>query len=413
MSWPQRKVSSVVDVRLGRQRSPARASGPNMVPYLRAANVTDGRLDLTDIKTMDFTPAEQDIFALRSGDVLVTEGSGSLATVGATAVYRGELPEPVCFQNTLLRLRPKTDDLDPAFLAWWARGAFESGTFATIATGANIHHLGADGVKSLSIPMPPREAQRRVVEGLDHVTQRLVDVHGTNERLLMLLQERRTAVAAHAVSGHDKRPLKTMVASVQGGEWGAPAGESDRDVRCYRAADFDRRRHRLSPGLAPLRSLTDAQYRANALAPGDLILEKSGGGPTTPVGCSVLVGPSDVCHQDAVCTNFTARLRPAPDCVPDYLQVLLAALHRTGQLMAFIKQTTGIQNLDMPALLQFRVPCPAPPEQVELARWVQETWSALDALEDRIRAQNELLAERRRALITAAVTGQLDLQEAA
>jgi type I restriction enzyme S subunit len=48
-----------------------------MVPYLRAANVKDGTLDLSDVKTMNFTPDEQRLFSLQPGDVLVTEGSGA------------------------------------------------------------------------------------------------------------------------------------------------------------------------------------------------------------------------------------------------------------------------------------------------------------------------------------------------
>ena len=72
-----------------------------MVPYLRAANVKDGSLDLTDVKTMDFDLAEQAKYALKPGDMLVTEGAGSLAAVGASAVWSGEIDGVVCFQNTL------------------------------------------------------------------------------------------------------------------------------------------------------------------------------------------------------------------------------------------------------------------------------------------------------------------------
>jgi type I restriction enzyme S subunit len=49
-----------------------------MVPYLRAANVRDGYLDLSDVKEMNFSPAEQSIFALRRGDVLVRSSPGRL-----------------------------------------------------------------------------------------------------------------------------------------------------------------------------------------------------------------------------------------------------------------------------------------------------------------------------------------------
>jgi type I restriction enzyme S subunit len=57
-----------------------------MVPYLRAANIKDGYLDLSDIKEMNFTPDEQRVFSLNPGDVLVSEGAGSLQAVGASAV---------------------------------------------------------------------------------------------------------------------------------------------------------------------------------------------------------------------------------------------------------------------------------------------------------------------------------------
>jgi type I restriction enzyme S subunit len=41
-----------------------------MRPYLRVANVLENRLDLTDVKVMNFTPKEFETFALRAGDIL-------------------------------------------------------------------------------------------------------------------------------------------------------------------------------------------------------------------------------------------------------------------------------------------------------------------------------------------------------
>lgn len=103
-----RPLRAFAEVALGRQRSPQYEDGPFMVPYLRAANVKDGELDLSDVKSMSFSPNEQRIYALRPGDVLVSEGSGSLGTVRASAVWSGEINDVVCFQNTLLRLRPRS-----------------------------------------------------------------------------------------------------------------------------------------------------------------------------------------------------------------------------------------------------------------------------------------------------------------
>ncbi|WP_435176071.1 restriction endonuclease subunit S [Actinacidiphila sp. bgisy145] len=197
----QRSLHAIAEVILGRQRSPQHAEGPHMVPYLRAANVKDGRLDLSDVMAMNFTSDEQRVFALRPGDVLVTEGSGSLKAVGAAAVWAGEICGTVCFQNTLLRIRPRVGLADGEFLEWWARSAFASGEFASIATGANIYHLSAERVRSLVTRFPDLDEQRRIATQLAVETRKVDDLIATRGRQLNVLAERRQALITAAVTG--------------------------------------------------------------------------------------------------------------------------------------------------------------------------------------------------------------------
>ena len=102
--WERVPLSEIAEVRLGRQRSPKRAIGPNMRPYMRAANVTWNGISLHDVKEMDFTPDEFETYALRRGDLLLSEASGSASEVGKPAVWNNEVPD-CCFQNTLIRVR--------------------------------------------------------------------------------------------------------------------------------------------------------------------------------------------------------------------------------------------------------------------------------------------------------------------
>lgn len=196
----ERPLRWVAEVLLGRQRAPEHDQGPHMVRYLRAANVKDGELDLSDVKEMNFTPAEQRIFALARGDVLVSEGAGSLAAVGATAVWNAELAGTICFQNTLLRIRPR-GDVDARFLGWWSRHAFSSGLFAAVAGGANIYHLGAQRVRGLPIAVPPIDTQRATVDRLDREEAQAHRAIQSLEAQLALLAERRQALITSAVSG--------------------------------------------------------------------------------------------------------------------------------------------------------------------------------------------------------------------
>lgn len=162
--WKIVPAGEAFSIVMGRQRSPSRANGPGMTPYLRSANVGDGRLDLRDVKQMDFTATERERFALRRGDVLVSEGSASAQAVGMASVWAEELPGDVCFQNTLLRFRAVPGVTEPGFAYQWCRWAYDSGAFREAASGTNIKHIGAARAAAMNVALPPRSEQRRIVD---------------------------------------------------------------------------------------------------------------------------------------------------------------------------------------------------------------------------------------------------------
>ena len=199
--WPLVPLVDAVEVTMGRQRSPKHATGDNVIPYLRAANVKDGYLDLSDVKKMNFTPTEQMTFSLRSGDTLVTEGCGSRKQIGACAIWKDELPNPICFQNTLLRLR-STDRTDPHFVYQWSRYAFEQARFADISSGTNIFHIGSERAKRMPFLLPPLDAQAHavsVLSSLDAATEAAAEVERASRHL-------RTALLDDLLSGEHEIP---------------------------------------------------------------------------------------------------------------------------------------------------------------------------------------------------------------
>ncbi len=193
------RLAQAAEVRLGRQRAPQYEQGDHVVPYLRSANVVDGGLDLTDVKAMNFDPPEQAIFGLADGDVLMTEGSGSAETVGTSAVWRADLPGIVCFQNTLLRVRPRSGVTDGRFLAWWARHAHASGQIAAVSSGANIQHIGSDGLKDLRIHVPELEEQRRIADFLDDRVARIDQIITARRTQIDYIRESASAIALETV----------------------------------------------------------------------------------------------------------------------------------------------------------------------------------------------------------------------
>lgn len=146
------RADEMFEITIGRQRSPKHEAGDHLVPYVRSANVTHKGIDTADVKSMNFEPKEQQKFALRDGDVLVSEASASAPSVGMPAVWREDVPGTVCFQNTLLRYRAVEGRSLPAFVEQYCHWAFESGRFLATASGTNIRHIGVGGASAMKVP---------------------------------------------------------------------------------------------------------------------------------------------------------------------------------------------------------------------------------------------------------------------
>jgi type I restriction enzyme S subunit len=197
---PSVRLGSIADVRLGRQRSPANASGDFMCRYLRSANVLDGRVVLDDVNEMNFEPKERLVFSLRPGDLLVTEGAGSPEAVGASAMWDGREPG-ICFQNTLLRVRSRSEGYLPEYLGWWARTAHRSGAMRAYSSGASILHLGAEGLSRMEVPRRSRREQSAVIANCDRVESEEARTLGLLSQSVHLLQEFKRSLISAAVSG--------------------------------------------------------------------------------------------------------------------------------------------------------------------------------------------------------------------
>jgi len=197
--------------------------------------------------------------------------------------------------------------------------------------------------------------------------------------------------------------LKWSMAGLIGGTWGDEPNGVD-DLICVRVADFDRTRFAVVDAPPTLRAIGEKERAHRLLRQGDLLIEKSGGGDNQPVGCVV-----DFNHAfAAVCSNFIGRLPVASGMWPRYWTYVHASLYSGRLNIPAIKQTTGIQNLDTDAYFNQRVPFPAREEQRAIADYLDRETARLDALVAAKERVLGLLAEKRWALITRAVTRGLD-----
>lgn len=195
-------------------------------------------------------------------------------------------------------------------------------------------------------------------------------------------------------------PLRRLVRALDNGAWGSEPGGEAVERLCVRAADFDYSGLRVDPSRLPARSYSVQQVRRLSLLPGDLVLEKSGGGDQWPVGRAVLWN-LDVA---AVPTNFAARLRPAEEVDGRYLVYVAASLYGSGATARCIKQTTGIQNLDTDAWLQTPAPLWPRKRQRRIADFLDDQVARLDAAVAASGQAQALLEQRALSGVHDAVT---------
>ena len=160
--WRKSKLADIADVQTGVAKGKKNVTDPVTRPYLRVANVQDGHLDLSEIKTIEISLHEIDRFSLQVGDVLFTEG-GDFDKLGRGTVWQGEIPNCV-HQNHVFAVRMKNGQVLPYFLAtyassFWGRTYFLSCSKQTTNL-ASINSTQLKEMRVLSASMQNVRADR-------------------------------------------------------------------------------------------------------------------------------------------------------------------------------------------------------------------------------------------------------------
>ena len=175
------RISDIAELKMGRQKAPKYAKGVGLRSFLSVANVGELELVLGSVEKMDFTDTEFERFRLIPGDILITEGDliGRF-NVGRAAVFKGEILD-CCFQNTLIRLRPRKG-LDVDYTLLMLEGARLSGVFARAAKTTTVTHLGLGRLSEVTLPFPalPKQLEvgnqlKALIESRTRLRERLSD----------------------------------------------------------------------------------------------------------------------------------------------------------------------------------------------------------------------------------------------
>jgi type I restriction enzyme S subunit len=166
---------------------------PQGPPVLRIPNVKDGRVDIADLKYAADPDADLSAFSLDAGDLLFVRTNGSRDLIGRVASVAGT--DGMAFASYLIRARPDRSRLEPRFavLALSAPG-LRARIAAKAATTAGQYNLNLSALRSLPLPLPPLDEQRRIVASVERVLS-VVDVLGAQADIAL----RRSAVLRRSI----------------------------------------------------------------------------------------------------------------------------------------------------------------------------------------------------------------------
>ena len=377
------------------------------VPILRISAVRDARLNIEAVKYVaGVDSATIATYSIRADDLLFTRYNGSRHLVGRCA----RVPQhtgPILHPDKLIRVVPNHQIIDSRFLAMLMESSMVRDFLdPRIKTTAGQSGITGPDVRQIPVAYPDLADQRRIADILEDHLSRLDAAHeGCNnaiDRVLAL----RISLLSKAFLGERDWPSARLIDLLDvsvGGLWGSAPGVDEVDVRVVRVTELSRDGE-LDPSTAATRSVTERQLSSRRLAPGDLLLEKSGGGPNTPVGRVGLVRKLD---GDSICSNFMQLLRPREYIIPRFLHLYLSAFYLRGQTIPMQAASTNIRNIKASEYVEMLVPIPDRATQIATVARLEADLSASNRLTVEMRRGIDRSVSLRHAVLDAAFSGRL------
>lgn len=349
------------------------------------------------------------------GRVLLVVRSGILkhtipVAINAIAVSLNQDMKALEFDSTICTSR---------FFLRWVQGLNDYLLLAWAKQGATVESIEHAYLAGTVIPLPPLEEQTVIAAFLDRETAKIDALIAEQEKLIALLAEKRQATISHAVT-HGLNPAAPMKDS--GVAW---LGDVPAHWNIVRLGAIFREVNEPGNEVLPVLSVSihdgvsdkeldeneverkvarsDDKSKYKAVAPGDLTYNmmrawQGGFGSVVVFG---MVSPAYVVA------------RPTKDFLTTHVEMIL----RSPQAIAEMKRhSRGITDFRLRLYWEefktIQIPLPPKVEQLEIAAFINAETVLLDSLKSEAERAITLLKERRSALISAAVTGQVDVRQA-
>ena len=351
---------------------------------------------------------------LNIGDIVIPARGNSIGSVKL-------VKEQATTTQTTIYCKRESQKLLPEFVFHYLKGCKDNLFYFTQTA---IPQITVEEVSSNPILIPPLEEQKQIASFLDYETAKIDALIAMQQQLIALLGEKRQAVISHAVTKGlnpdapmrdsgvqwlgqvpehwDVRAISKCITKITNGYVGPT-----RDILVEEGVPYIQATH-IKNGVVNfdnayfVRQEWSDKKLKSILKAGDVLIVQTGAG-TGDVG---LVSENEAgynCHALILLTSS------ANSMTGSYLSLALQSEY--GKAVLFSIRTGGMHpHLNCGEVKFVRVPVPPLPEQAAIANHVAEQTKTFDQLEAKANAAVELLRERRTALISAAVTGKIDVR---
>jgi len=393
-------LKRVARVSYGLAQPPLQTDGG--IPIIRATNIFRGRIVSDGLISASINDLPLDRAPLLSAGEILVVRSGAYTGDSAiiTDVWAGSAP------GYDLRVTPTR--ADPRYLAWALLGDHVKQQVDLAKSRAAQPHLNAEELAEVLVYLPEAALQSEVANFLDIETTRIDTLIEKKQEVIELLEGRRVAVTVDAVGNPEWARVKlTLLARLGSGH--TPSRErsdwwDNPTIPWVTTADIAQMRgdrlEFIEKSKLSISKLGLANSAAELHPAGTVVLSR-----TASVGFSAIVARPMATSQDFATWTCGLKLRPR------FLLLCLRAMR--SELLGRLAMGSTHKTIYMPDIEGIRIPLPLLEEQDRVVREVWVRLRPIDAAITAVERQIDLLREHRQALITAAVTGQLNVSKAA
>ncbi len=418
--WSTVYLKMLIDVRDGTHETPQYIDKTeDSYPLVTSKDVSNGRIDLSDCKYISKEDYESIIkrSAVAKNDILMP----MIGTVGSPLLVKNHVD--IAIKNlALFRTSDSDSKVLPRFLLYFLSSDECNLQFTLEGRGGVQNFVSLGTLRNLGVPLISKTVQEKVANFLDYETAKIDTLIEKQQRLIELLTEKRQAVISHTVTkGLDPDvPMKDS-----GVEW---LGEVPAHWKVGRTGYYGNVLNGSTPSkanesywhpkeIAWLSSGAVNQYHiieasdfisrkalkecsVSLLPKGTLVMGMIGQGKTR--------GMSAVTKIEATINQNLAAVIPSVELNSNYGHLFFQAAYKILREDARGGNQAAL-NCDI--IKDFKIAIPPIDEQISIFKTVESVLNSYDSLIEKCEKAIQLMQERRTALISAAVTGKIDVRD--